>query len=83
MARLYLIISLLFCQILWAQQEVVSPLIYNSKLAELNSMNKRQFNADVSLPFFDDFSSSGPGVMTGGNVKIGKLNCNYPTRFLP
>ena len=56
MARLYLIISLLFCQILWAQQEVVSPLIYNSKLAELNSMNKRQFNADVSLPFFDDFS---------------------------
>lgn len=24
--------------------------------------------------FFDDFSSSGPGVMTGGNVKIGKLS---------
>ena len=55
--NLFLLVISLHCFSLCAQQEMVSPLIYNTQLAEKSTkMVNRQIATELSLPFFDDFS---------------------------
>ncbi len=56
MCRVSLILFLWFHHFLMAQQEVVSPLTYNVQVSETSHIQNRYSPAQLSLPFFDDFS---------------------------